>query len=269
MNGFPDSHAGKGRNSHGRSASLGRSSDGFTLIELLVVIAVIAILASLLLPSLAHAKERARRTSCLSNVRQFLLAAQIYAGDNDQKLPQAGTDNRNPKDTHTPILSTPMKETLLRYASPVKVLDCPSLARSFEQQDGWRLHTDYGIAIGYHYMGGHDNTPWSPLNNITNTWISPQKSSDDPTLPLVADLNVYCPSFQRILAPHTARGAVVKAEQYFEDHPVAYDQTVVEIGARGGNVGLLDGSARWKDIREMKHYRASQIWGADGAFGMW
>src|ERR1043166_8310659 len=60
---------------------------GFTLIELLVVIAIIAVLASLLLPALAGAKERARRKVCMSNLRQFGVAYNIYADDH-KELPE-------------------------------------------------------------------------------------------------------------------------------------------------------------------------------------
>ncbi len=242
---------------------------GFTLIELLVVIAIIAILAALLLPALANSKERARRAACLSNVRQFLIAAHVYAGDNEQHVPRGGTDNRNQDDTHTPILSTATQSNILQYASPLRVLDCPNLAKSFEKGEGWRLHQDYGIAIGYHYMGGHSHTPWPAIGGATNTWLSPQKTTDDPAVVLVADLNVWAPSFQRILAPHGARGHAIKDEAYFELHPEAYSQTAKDIGARGGNVGLLDGSVAWRDISRMNTYPASQLWGESGAFGLW
>jgi prepilin-type N-terminal cleavage/methylation domain-containing protein/prepilin-type processing-associated H-X9-DG protein len=68
-----------------------RKSRGFTLIELLVVIAIIAILAAILFPVFARAREAARKATCLSNLKQIALAAIMYAQDYDEVLPTASS----------------------------------------------------------------------------------------------------------------------------------------------------------------------------------
>ena len=94
--------------------SSARAKRGFTLIELLVVIAIIAILAAILFPVFAKAREKARTNSCLNNLRQLALAMMMYVQDHDESFPTAKEWNG---------------ELARQYGLTGKVWDCPTSSK--------------------------------------------------------------------------------------------------------------------------------------------
>jgi prepilin-type N-terminal cleavage/methylation domain-containing protein len=245
----------------------------FTLVELLVVIAVVAILASILLPTLSRMKERARRTECLNNVRQLILSCHVYANDHDNRLPAPGTNVQDQSDTHTPVFGTNGCTAFLSYTA-LSALDCPNL-RHWMQEKHWRNQPEYGIAIGYHYLGGHPGTPWDAPPGTSNYWKSPQSTTEDPLSRLVADLNVYSSSITEVLAPHCRAGPIVRDGRYYLlSHQSGgwsglWNDDPVKAGAQGANIGLLNGSVAWRPMSRLTVYKASHLWDTSGAYGYW
>jgi prepilin-type N-terminal cleavage/methylation domain-containing protein len=240
---------------------------GFTLVELLVTIAIIAVIASLLLPALSGAKERARRTACANNIRQFVIAAQMYAHDNDDFLPRGDA-------FCTAMMTKKGLTNFLRYAGTVPILDCPNLHDRFlngtrGSTNGWR-EQGINVAIGYHYLGGQTGTPWGgymatfPGGSAT-PWISPQKLSQAAGSVLIADLNSCYDSMT--VAPHTRRGATVLDGNYFQN---LSGKLVLpaQAGAVGGNAGAVDGSFTWRAMKTMTIHAAGREWNGQ-PYGWW
>jgi prepilin-type N-terminal cleavage/methylation domain-containing protein/prepilin-type processing-associated H-X9-DG protein len=118
-----------------------RQRPAFTLIELLVVIAIIAILAAILFPVFAQAREKARQTGCLSNAKQLGLALQMYTQDYDEVVPNQGWDHSG----CTEWDCTPAWQ-LAPYAKNTQVWVCPSKGRGAPDPSKTKF-----ISYGFNY----------------------------------------------------------------------------------------------------------------------
>lgn len=153
---------------------------GFTLIELLVVIAIICLLAAILFPVFARARENARRTSCMSNLKQIALGNLMYVQDYDERFARAGGPVDVPA---TPCWTAadvatyglvPLSEAanVVTYTKSTQIFRCPSDTRT--KDVAGRLRSSYGSNTYMHFaipMG----TPPTPISLHLNAIAQPSK----------------------------------------------------------------------------------------------
>ena len=144
----------------------------FTLIELLVVIAIIAILAALLLPTLAKAKEKAKVIKCVSNEKQIGLGYLLYADDNQSWLPVASDANGSPCQWFLEIAPYIFKQAtdVNTLVAKDKVVACPSamLKNTIPNTvSTWQAYGGYGH--NYYYLGGYSSWSGPPWGRVKIT----------------------------------------------------------------------------------------------------
>ena len=157
---------------------------GFTLIELLVVIAIIAILAAILFPVFARAREKARQAACSSNVKQISLGILMYCQDYDEKMPiEFFGWNVNPPT---------WREIIAPYLKNLQIFQCPSEGTwqySYGMDPNWTVWAGgyYGETIGLAkfarpaetlLIGENRDNDW-PTNLPGSTWGAIQLRHND------------------------------------------------------------------------------------------
>jgi len=210
---------------------------GFTLIELLVVISIIAVLASLILPGVQNARETARRTQCMSNMRNVGLAAQNYAttyngalpplvGEKDIYLTAASAAGSVPAPWTVHLLpfldQTGLYEQLGTYngnysstlsGKGIPVFNCPSDlnntqpgAMSFVANAGYIPSSTWAVAAGEtntHLLGAY-GWKYRPATATATTTLDPSNTTD---VPEIAKLSASLGVFWRVNSPNTSFNA--------------------------------------------------------------
>ncbi len=232
--------------------SMMQHKKGFTLIELLVVIAIISILAAILFPVFARARENARRASCQSNLKQVGLGVMQYLQDFDERYPQQfywdtttwttselDTDTSKPSGNYVVEVSATgnyrtWMDAIFPYVKSVQIFTCPSVPSTTPAPPSYGYNTAFGgyaNDVFYYNNGSSDN--WRPLAQaqvgrpaelvlILDFW---SKYNVTTTPAIVGNWSNHSnPDVKRWLSPHL----------------------------EGGNIAYADGHVKWQTLQKLQ-----------------
>ena len=212
---------------------------GFTLIELLVVIAIIAILAAILFPVFAQARESARQTACISNTRQIGMSVQMYAQDNDETMPIFYAYNtKSPDGARAWSGDAPHKGVellLLPYSKEKNIFRCPDDSGGPSLPD-----PDYGCpgrATYHECYGSSYRFTHGFFSNVQGESSQNNTVSTDPSTNITL-ASMAAPSETRLMRDESFSFFSDPKYGYFPDY---YKQW----HSRGGGTVFADGHAKF------------------------
>lgn len=231
-----------------------KRQQGFTLIELLVVIAIIAILAAILFPVFAQARESARQTNCLSNQKQLALGILMYANDFDEKMPivgsaiEPGTLLNGQKLNGQPFNGWSL--VMQPYTKNRGMFLCPSMPKMFSGSGACAAFNGQPITNNYAYnyfLGADASYPYGDYYRSpdgTDTWITPIQMSA-----ISQPANTIAFMHSGSVPPY---GATWGCTYVTIETPDFYNKIRPRvIHKNGDNLSFTDGHSKWFELKRV------------------